>query len=105
MIVFRPQNCGAVSQMFRATGRMLTIARVPRFYNKFCLQTDRSTTNAERAADRKIGGSALVPPRIKLRDRREAGQGRSFDADCTIPAAISGDTLLARLAHSTLMRA
>src|SRR5215472_11234006 len=34
--------------------RMLTVARLPRFYNKFRLQSDRSTTNSERAADRKL---------------------------------------------------
>jgi hypothetical protein len=33
---------------------LLTIVRLPRFYNKFRLQTDRSTANAERAADRKL---------------------------------------------------
>src|SRR5215472_15456756 len=51
---FTPQNCGAVSRYSARPGRVLTIARLPRFYNKFCLQSDRSTTNAERAADLKL---------------------------------------------------
>src|SRR5215471_13636038 len=51
---FRPQNCGAVSRCSVRPGRMLTVARLPRFYNKFRLQSDRSTTNAERAAGRKL---------------------------------------------------
>jgi hypothetical protein len=48
---FRPQNCGAVSRCSARQGRVLTIARLPRYYNKFCLQSDRSTTNAERVAE------------------------------------------------------
>src|SRR5215471_10574416 len=51
---FRPQNCGAVSRCSVRPGRMLTVARLPRFYNKFRLQSDRSTSNAERAAGRKL---------------------------------------------------
>ena len=37
---------------------MLTIARLPRFYNKFCLQSGRSTADAERAADCKLAAVA-----------------------------------------------
>jgi len=47
---------------------MLAITRLPRFYNKFCLQSDRSITNAERAADLKLArlcdtdeGASLTP--------------------------------------------
>src|SRR5215469_11132902 len=40
--------------------RMLRVARLPRFYNKFRLQNDRSTTNAERAAERKL--ARYLPP-------------------------------------------
>ena len=35
-------------------GQVPTIARLSRFYNKFCLQRDRSTINAKRAADTKL---------------------------------------------------
>src|SRR5215472_3118965 len=39
---FRPQNYGAVSRCSARPGGARTIARLPRFYNKFCLQSDRS---------------------------------------------------------------
>src|SRR5262249_48393189 len=58
---FRPQNCGAVSRYSARPGRVLTISRLPRFYNKFCLQSDRSTTNAERAADLKLARFGVNP--------------------------------------------
>ena len=54
MVGFRPQNSGAVSKCSARPDRVVTIARLPRFYNKFCLQSDRSSTKAQRAADRKL---------------------------------------------------
>ena len=54
MVVFQTAKLRRGVQMFRAIRSSATIARLPRFYNKFCLQSDRSTTNAERAADRKL---------------------------------------------------
>src|SRR5215470_16662598 len=56
--ISRPEEhracCGAVSRCSVRPDRMLTVARLPRFYNKFRLQSDRSTTNAERAAVLKL---------------------------------------------------
>src|SRR5215469_10777348 len=51
---FRPQNCGAVSRRSTRPGQVPTNARLSRFYSKFCLQRDRSTTYAKRAADCKL---------------------------------------------------
>jgi hypothetical protein len=50
--IFRPQKCGAVAHTLPATGRVQNNPRLSRLYNRFYLQTDRSSTNAERAADR-----------------------------------------------------
>ena len=47
--VFKPQNCGAVAQTLLATGRAPGIPDLLRFYNRFCLQRDRSVTDARRA--------------------------------------------------------
>jgi hypothetical protein len=61
---FRPQNCGAVSRCSARPGQVPTIARLSRFYNKFCLQRDRSTTYAKRAADCKLARLTCHPRRI-----------------------------------------
>jgi len=69
---FRPQNCGAVSRCSVRPDRMLTVVRLPRFYNKFRLQGDRSTTNAERAVDRKLA-------RLRRRPAGQRGGDRARD--------------------------
>ena len=51
---FRSRNCGAAANTLRATGQVGDDPGLSRFYNEFCLQRDRSTTNAERAADCKM---------------------------------------------------
>src|SRR5215472_15512989 len=52
--IFRSQNCGAVAHALPVTGRVEDDPRLSRLYNRFYLQRDRSITNAERAADRKL---------------------------------------------------
>jgi hypothetical protein len=52
--IFRSQNCSAVAQTLLATGRAQDDPRLLRFRNGFCLQSDRSATNASRAGDRKL---------------------------------------------------
>jgi DNA invertase Pin-like site-specific DNA recombinase len=54
MALFRPQNCGAVAPTLLAIGRAQGSSELLRLHNGFCLQNDRSTTNAGRAADRKL---------------------------------------------------
>jgi hypothetical protein len=51
---FRPRNCGAAANTLRATGQVRDDPRLSRLSNTFYLQRDRSTTNAERAADCKM---------------------------------------------------
>src|ERR1700751_5757521 len=60
--LFRPQNCGAVAHALAGTGRVEDDPKLSRFYNGFYLQGDRSTINAERAAERKL---ARLRPRSR----------------------------------------
>jgi hypothetical protein len=59
----RPQNCGALDQTLPAT------AMIPNFYafTAGCLQSDRSTTDAERAADRKLARLRLCGNNVGAR--------------------------------------
>src|SRR5215467_1649137 len=52
--IFRPQNCGAVTHTLHATGRVQDDPRLSRLYRAMRLQRGVSTTNVERAADRKL---------------------------------------------------
>src|SRR5215469_17555607 len=58
---FRPRNCGAAANTLRGTGQVRDDPGLSRLSNTFYLQRDRSTTNAERAADCKMArvGSAF----------------------------------------------
>src|SRR5215468_4684342 len=52
--IFRPQNRRAVGQTLSATGRAQDDPRLLRFHNGFCVQSDRSATDARRAGDREL---------------------------------------------------
>jgi hypothetical protein len=54
MVVFQTAKLRRGVQMLRATRPTADAARLSRFYNQFCLQSARSTTNAKRAGDPKL---------------------------------------------------
>src|SRR6516165_2432036 len=68
---FRPQNCGAVSRCSARPGHLPTIARLSRFYNKSCLQRDRSARKVKRAADTKL---ARGDPGCEVKEKIPAGE-------------------------------
>jgi hypothetical protein len=86
-LCFRPQICGAVSQMFRATGRVLTIARSPQSFNQFCLRTTDQlpTQSALLTANWRgcEGGPARIaapcgsPPHLAYPPSRTRDEGRT----------------------------
>jgi hypothetical protein len=53
-IIYGPQNCGAVAQTLLAKGRLQDDRRLFRDFDGFWLQSDWSTTNAERVGTPKL---------------------------------------------------
>jgi hypothetical protein len=73
--LFRPQNCGVVAHGLAGTSRVEDDQKLSWLYNGFCLQGDRSTTYAERAADCNSTSGFIAAPKVaSAAGRSEVGK-------------------------------